>query len=386
MTGVVIGAMMALGMVQQTDTTFAVGEATRLEVDSPGGTIVVNVWDRQEIRIQAEHSTRTYVDIDRRGRTIDVEAEANRGPANIVDFVITVPRAFDLELDGMYTDITVEGSDGEVEAESLQGDVIIRGGRGVVKASSIQGRVLVEGSQGRVEAESAAAEIRIRNASGEILAESAGGDIILENIRATSVDVGNVGGRIYYSGSFAASGTYFFGSHGGSITLSLPESTAASMTLSTIHGSITSNLAGAPTRFERGQRNAFDVGGGGAIVEVETFGGRIRVVRQGTEGAAPPAPREGRAGAHPLASPHPVGSPTSHGGLGLSAAVVDAEALSAAISHRVGASLAGLAGTWEAALAGPLSQRVDVEVATAVSDEALHAGFRPSTARPIRVR
>ncbi len=291
MNGIVIGAMMALSLVQQTDTVFAADDATRLEVDSPGGSIVIGVWDRDEIRVQAEHSTRTFVEIRRRGQRIRVEAEARRGPANIVDFVITVPRNFNVEADGMYTDITIEGVNGEVEASSLRGEVTVRGGRGVVKAESVQGRVLVEGAQGRIELESAANELRVRNSSGDIVAESAGGSIILENITATSVDVGTVGGRVFYDGTFARGGTYFFGSHGGTVTLSVPDGTNASMMLATVHGTITSNLAGAPQRFEKGQRNSFQVGTGGAIVEVETFGGRIRVMRKGSEGTSAPAPR-----------------------------------------------------------------------------------------------
>ena len=54
MNGIVIGAMMALSVVQQTDTTFAVGSATRLDVENQGGQVIVAVWDRDEIRIQAD--------------------------------------------------------------------------------------------------------------------------------------------------------------------------------------------------------------------------------------------------------------------------------------------------------------------------------------------
>lgn len=294
MNGVIVGALMALSLIQQTDTIIPVGDARRVSVESPGGSIVVTTWDRNEVRVQAEHSSRTYVDIDRRGGTIDIEAEARRGPANIVDFRITVPRRMSLDLEGMYTDITVEGADGEVEAQSIQGDITIRGGRGLIKASTVQGRVTVEGGEGRMELESTATEIRIRDAAGEILAESAGGNIIMENVRATSVDVGSVGGRIHYDGTLQPQGTYFFGSHGGSVTLVLPDNTRANMTLSTIHGGISTNFTGAPTRFEPGQRNAFRIGGGGALVEVETFGGRIRVMRKGTEGADAPGPRGSR--------------------------------------------------------------------------------------------
>ena len=93
MNGLVIGAMMALSMMQQTDTTFALDGGERLSVETMGGSIEVLVWDEDRIRVQAEHSNRTFIDIHRHndGRQIDVEAEARRGPANIVDFRITVP-------------------------------------------------------------------------------------------------------------------------------------------------------------------------------------------------------------------------------------------------------------------------------------------------------
>lgn len=290
MNAIVIGALVALGALQQTDTVIPLQGAQRLEVDAPGGSITVGTWDRDEVRVQAEHSSRTYVEIDRSGSTLEVEAEARRGPANIVDFVLTIPRGLDLELDGMYTDILVEGVEGEVEAETLQGDITIRGGRGRVEVGSVSGRILVEGAQGVVEVETAAGDIRVRDGSGEVYGESAGGDIILEGMRATAVDVGAVGGRVFYGGTFEPGGTYFFGSHGGSVTLALPEGTGATLNLATLHGGITSNLGEGPSTFERGERHSFQIGGGGALVEVETFAGRIRVLREGTPGALPPAP------------------------------------------------------------------------------------------------
>jgi hypothetical protein len=68
------------------------------------------------------------------------------------------------------------------------------------------------------------------------------------------------------------------------VTLIVPEGAAATFNLATIYGSITTNLNGEIERLPGGRRNALTVGGGGALVEVEPFGGRIAVVRQGTEG------------------------------------------------------------------------------------------------------
>lgn len=288
MNGVIMGALMALGMVQQTDTTFALQGAEFLAVETMGGSITIGVWDEDRIRVKAEHSTRTYIEIRRRRRGISIESEARRGPANLVDFQITVPRRLALRLVAQYGDITIEGSDGAIDAETLQGDVTILGGRGTVQVQSTMGSILVDGADGRIEIESSAADIRIVNSSGEIYAETAGGTIVLENIHASSVDVGSAGGRVHYAGTFEPGGTYFFGAHGGSITIIVPEDARASFNLATIHGSITSNLNGEVESFRGGRRHTFTVGGGGALVEAETYGGRIRLMRAGTDGSEAP--------------------------------------------------------------------------------------------------
>ena len=293
MNGLVIGAMMALSMMQQTDTTFALDGGERLSVETMGGSIEVLVWDEDRIRVQAEHSNRTFIDIHRHndGRQIDVEAEARRGPANIVDFRITVPRGLALNLDGQYADLRIEGADGEIQAETMQGDVYIVGGRGVIKVESTMGSVYVEGAQGTIELETSAADIHVVNSTGEIYAESAGGSIVLENVRPRAVDVGSTGGRVHYDGSFEPGGTYFFGAHGGTLTIVVGEEARASFNVATVHGSISSNLRGEAEVFERGKRHEFSIGGGGAIVEAETYGGRIRLLRRGSEGSQAPVRR-----------------------------------------------------------------------------------------------
>ena len=289
MNSLVMGALLALSMAQQTDTVIPLGDAKVLEVSAPAGSITVTGWDRNEIRIQAEHSTRTFVEIrrTREGQRIDVQADSRRGPATIVDYVINVPRALALELDAMNADILVEGVSGDVEAEVMQGDVTVNGGV-AVKVSSATGKILVDGAKGGVEAETAADEIRLLNVTGDVTAESAGGDIVLVNSSSGSVDVGTIGGRVYYDGTLRTGGTYFLGTHGGNITVVVPQDAAATFHLAAVYGSVINALQGSPERFEGGQRHNLDVGGGGALVEAETFGGRISLVRKGAPGSEPP--------------------------------------------------------------------------------------------------
>ena len=252
MNSVIIGAMLALSMGQQTDTTFAVGSSELLRVETMGGSITVGVWDRDEVRVQAEHSRRTYISIDRSRHSIRVESEARRGPANLVDFRITVPRTFALDLGAQYGDITIDGAEGAIEVETLQGDVSIIGGRGTIRVSATMGTILIDGAEGQIDIESSMADIRVVNSSGEIYAETAAGTIVLENVTPTAVDVGSTGGRVYYSGTFEPNGTYFFGAHGGSITIVVPDDASAVFNLATVHGSISSNLSGEVESFRAG--------------------------------------------------------------------------------------------------------------------------------------
>lgn len=293
MNSLVMGALVALSMAQQTDTVIPLEGAKVLEVNAPAGSITVTGWDRNEISIQAEHSTRTFVEIRRTrdGQRIDVEADSRRGPATIVDYVIRVPRALALELDAMNADILVEGVTGDVEAEVMQGTVTVKGGA-AVKVSNTTGKILVDGATGGVDAETAADEIRLLNVAGDVTAESAGGDIILINSSAGSVDVGTIGGRVYYEGILRKGGTYFLGTHGGNVTLVVPQGAGATFHLAAVYGSVVNALAGTPERFEGGQRHNLDVGGGGALVEAETFGGRISLVRKGAPGSEPPVGHE----------------------------------------------------------------------------------------------
>lgn len=290
MNGVVIGALVALSMVQQTDTVVPAQGARVLDLELAGGTATVTAWDRDEIAVRADHSMRTHVEIrrSRNGSTVSVESEADRGPATIVDYEITVPRAMRVEVDGHYVDVTVEGVAGGVEVDVTQGDLVVRGVSGSMSLSSTTGKIRVEDSEGDVEAETAAGEIRLVGVRGKVSVESAGGDIILDGVESSSVDAGTVGGRVFFRGAYRPGGTYLLGTHGGSMTLVVPDPVSATFRLATIYGSVLDTRGTDVKRYESGKRHTLEMGAGEALVEAETFGGRILLVGEGSEAAVPP--------------------------------------------------------------------------------------------------
>jgi DUF4097 and DUF4098 domain-containing protein YvlB len=274
-------AVLAVAMPQATDTTFTVDPNARLEIQNMGGEIIVRAWDRDEMRVQADHSRRTQIVVRRTRSVVRLRARASRGPANIVDYEITVPRSMSVTLSGTYTDIVVEGVEGEISAKTIQGNVSVTGGGGEVYLRSVQGTVTLEGASGRVDAHAVSEDVRITNVSGEIVAESVSGDVVLEGISSGNVDVGSVSGSIIYDGTLEDSGQYTFITHSGDVGVSVPENANASLTVATINGDVRSRLDLEATRSGSRRRPVFTVGTGSASVEIETFSGDVRFFRPG---------------------------------------------------------------------------------------------------------
>lgn len=275
-----LSSVVAVAPVMDTDTTFAADGAQRLDVENMGGEVVVHGWDRDDIRVVAEHSRRTEVEIRRSGRTVYVEPDGIRLPA-VVDFEVWVPRAMDVSVEGFQSSLTVEGTSGEIEAETFQGSVTIDGGSGAVQATSVSGSVTIRGASGELIAEATSGSILIIDSSGEIEAESVGGSIRMENMSATRVDAETVGGRVEYSGSLAPGGDYYFGTHSGRVVLELPRDAAADLRLTTLSGNVSVDHPTAAIERASKGRSSVRLGEGGSRVEVESFSGRILVRESG---------------------------------------------------------------------------------------------------------
>ncbi|MEX2583093.1 MAG: hypothetical protein WD766_07455, partial [Gemmatimonadota bacterium] len=90
---------------QLSDTTITIAAGTRLDLHTQGGEIVVDTWERNEVRIQAIHGIRDNISVTRAGDVVRVRADSRRGAPGIVDYRVTAPAAMDLDLGGLYADI-----------------------------------------------------------------------------------------------------------------------------------------------------------------------------------------------------------------------------------------------------------------------------------------
>jgi hypothetical protein len=280
----------------QTDKTVPVARGARLNLDNQAGEVVIRTWDRDSLRVLARHLPRVTVDIQTTSNIVGIRS---RGSGS-VDYEITAPAWLPMKVSGQFLYIGIEGAQNEVSAETTRGDIVVKGGSGFVTAKSVHGEIILEDAKGKITASSINEGIRITGAGGEITADTTNGDIVLSKIQAKSVEAATVNGDIHYEGPVPASGQYRFTTHNGDITLTVPESSNATLSVRTYNGDF--QTGGLPVKQvgdkRKGRRTTYILGtGGGAELEMESFGGDIRLRRPGavpTRGKERAVPTRGK--------------------------------------------------------------------------------------------
>lgn len=271
-----------VGSRTQSDQTIQVPKGTRVEVDDCAGELIVRTWDRDAVRVQARHTSRTRVRANLVGTQLRIDVDADRGPGS-ADIDLSVPAWINLRIDGNNCFIEVAGVSGAVSVDTVEGDVQLTGLSGTVDAESVGGKITLEGGRGRIQLSTVEGDIAVSKAGGEIVAESVNGDVTVTDAQATAIEISTVDGNISYSGSFQASGRYLFTTHDGDVTLMIPDNTSATFSVRTFGDSrMESSLPlKQGTTGRRGQRATYTLGGGAAQVDIEAFDGLVRIRRPG---------------------------------------------------------------------------------------------------------
>ena len=271
----------------QTDQTETVQRGMRLTVSNFAGEVVIHTWNKDEVHVQARHHARTRVNVRRGEGGLSISASGSMVPASAVDYDITAPVWMPVKITGTYDFVTVDGAQNEISAETVRGDIVIKGGSAFVTAKTVEGEVSVEGARGKINVSSVNHGIKIADTGGDITADTVNGQITMTRMAAASVAASTVNGDISYDGTVADGGRYELTSHNGAVTMAIPESSNATFTVRTYNGEFSTTLpvkGGDPREARRGKRVTLTLGNGSADVELESFGGTIRLRRSDSAG------------------------------------------------------------------------------------------------------
>jgi DUF4097 and DUF4098 domain-containing protein YvlB len=235
-----VGAILALASFsftvqaqQKLSKRYPAGKNVRVELKNISGTIVVESWDKEEIRLSATIESKGAHVIPKQldeSLVVDVMSD-NRGRSDIgdINFKLQVP---------------VNSS---VDLETRRGNISV-------------------------------ANIR----SGLVRAHvSSEGDIELTNVSASHVIAQNVIGNIYFDGEFSTGGTYEFKSNKGDITIRIPGNSAFRLVAASPTRKIALNdFWNNNFKTQDGRKYVGDVGDGRSSVSVTNFSGQITFLRR----------------------------------------------------------------------------------------------------------
>jgi len=232
-----IGALLALSSFGQAQEKmskrYAAGKNVRIELRNISGTIVVESWNKDEIRLSATiESKGTHVTPKQINDSlvVDVMSE-NRGKGDVgdINFKLQVP---------VNSSVDLETRRGNISVANIRG--------GLVRA----------------------------HVSSE-------GDIELTNITASHVVAQNVIGNIFYDGEFQRFGTYEFKSNKGDITIRIPGDSAFRLEAASPARKIALNdFWNKNFKSQDGRKIVGDVGDGRSSVSIINFSGQITFLRR----------------------------------------------------------------------------------------------------------
>src|ERR1051326_6242790 len=228
-----VASSLSIQAQQQLSKRYPAGKHVRIELKNISGTIVVESWNRDEIRLSATIESKGAHVVPRQideSLIVDVMSD-NRGRADVgdINFKLQVP------------------VNSNVDLETRRGNISV-------------------------------ANIR----SGLVRAHvSSEGDIELSNIYASHVIAQNVIGDIFFDGEFSSGGTYEFKSVKGDITIRIPGDSAFRLVAASPARRIALNdFWNNNFKTQDGRKIVGDVGDGRSSVSVTNFSGQITFLRR----------------------------------------------------------------------------------------------------------
>jgi DUF4097 and DUF4098 domain-containing protein YvlB len=263
------------------DTVVAVRPGARFELQNISGTVQVRVTRRAEIRVHVEYD-RARIEFDASPSAVSVRTVPRRNGGDAA-YTIEVPVNTPLTVNGISSDIEVQGVCGEAELQSVSGDVHLTCAQGNVSVTSVSGDVTLADARGRVEISSTSGNVTVQGARADLAAHSVSGDVVLERIEGREVTAETVSGEVGFAGPIREGGRYRFQSHSGDVTLRPDGALNATVSVSTFSGDLESDF---PVTLSRGGRLRprefeFTVGSGSARLTLSSFSGTIYLRRAG---------------------------------------------------------------------------------------------------------
>ena len=265
------------------------------------GDIVVNGWDKNEVRVVALSARQLELQGGANGaaQRIDVSVSNMTRPGEesllshcrgISNLEINVPRGAVVEIKTHAGNLEVNQVS-EARLNTIAGDVTLGNITRAVEARTIAGDIDLSSSAGRINLSTVsgdidATDVRSLEAGDDFLARTTSGDINLVNVAQSRVSAVTTSGLITLTGALTRGGSYDLKTYSGDIVLNLPANSSFRVTARAPRGQIVTEfqLKSASEEDARdlleGRRLSGMVGSGDATLSLDTFVGTVRLQKR----------------------------------------------------------------------------------------------------------
>lgn len=268
------------------DTSFAFDSHGTVSLTLGSGDIIVTGGARDQIRVHAT-SENGGIRLEASGSRLTLElSNAYRGDES--RFEVTVPVGVRVIARAQSGDISISGTEGEVDARAQSGDIKVENASNRLDIGTLSGDVEVHNVSGDIQIKSVSGDVQVSDFKGDFEGETVSGGIVLRNASGRYIRSHTTSGDLVYEGSIDPTGRYELSAHSGDIRLGIPSNSSAQLTISTWSGTIDSDFPITLRPGEHGigsaqaKRFTFEIGGGDARITAETFSGDVTIGSRGS--------------------------------------------------------------------------------------------------------
>lgn len=268
--------------VSRIDTTIAFDRDGTVALSAMSGEIIVNTWNRSEVKVKAS-SERGEIRFEASRSRLDMSMRTRGSRSGDTRYELTVPENARVLSQSISGEISLRGIKGEATAHTVSGDIDVADMGSRLDVSTVSGSARIIGVAGRVEVNAVSGDLELARITGEIDASTVSGEISIEGARSSYMHAESHSGDISFAGTIDPAGRYELSAHSGNIMLTLPESASGVLDLETFSGEIESDftmtLEPGRQRGGRQRRMSFKIGKGGARISAQTHSGNITIGR-----------------------------------------------------------------------------------------------------------
>lgn len=275
-----LGVRSAASAAHGLDTVLTVRPGDVLAVDAGEGRLFFERGADGRLRIEGGEGRRG-VEVTHRGSRVTVRPRAaDRELSGALRF--EVPPGVHVEVTGHALDVDLHDLVGDVSVRVIEGDLTASGIEGDVDLYTLDGEIELANLQGSASCETVDGDVHVRGLTGaRLLAQALDGDLVLEGVRSGEVSASTVDGDVLFVGAVPTGALLRLVTHSGDVEAVLPEGSSADVEVATFAGEFMPEIPVRVGRIQAGQPLRFQMGAGGARIEMKAFDGDI-VLRHGT--------------------------------------------------------------------------------------------------------